>query len=204
MCVYIYIYIYIFLRHVIWRRPLDAYVAASTGPHFNIPAPVKKRFLRRRYRKIGLQSTKSGAGLQFLLKDCQVKARTKGVSFHRHWHQHPSQDPRASIDSGPPAYFFCPRTAGTTRRPGQARSPQHHVVHRSALINHPPCVACMMIVRVDPLQQMSCVCVCVFLPSLTLSAGNELPQIYHSRECLSHHRKGTPGIGNVNYVFNVE
>ena len=32
-------------------------------------------------RKIGFGSTKSGAGQQFLLKDCKAMARPKGVCF---------------------------------------------------------------------------------------------------------------------------
>ena len=34
--------------------------------------------------KIGLQSTKLGAGEQFRLQDCRAKARTTGMCFHRH------------------------------------------------------------------------------------------------------------------------
>ena len=39
-----------------------------------------------RYWKIGFQSTKSGAGLQFLPLNCRARARREGVFFHRHRH----------------------------------------------------------------------------------------------------------------------
>ena len=44
--------------------------------------------------------------------------------------------------------------------------------------------------------------ICLFPPPV-LRASVTLTGMCIARECSGHHRKGTPGIGNVDYVFDI-